>query len=1041
VLKFLSHAAHVLGEAALGLLAVLAIGGCVAAWRLAQGPIDITPLVVREHRLLNAKGAHVTIGRASLAWEGFAETGQPLDVVVEDVAARVADGGGVVELHRARVGLSIPQLLLGRIAPRAIAVDGAAILVVVGSMGVANGLPLGTPFKYDGNIAAATPPWMRQLGQVRLHDVALTLRGVLPGADIQAPHAVLDLVRLGDRGMTGSAHVELVAGAVRAGLDLQAAVRDGGTQFTGSVTQFSPAALAALSPALSDLRALDAPVSLALQASLGPTLQFAAGKLDLTAGAGTVRAGFGSVAIAGLAASLSASPRELRLEHMRVALAAPSGFGLSGLPPPTITARATATRQAGRVHATFGVDIDTASMADLPWYWPEGTGGGTRDWMAQNVTQGRAHDAHVSGTLDARMDFSDAQLTSLSGGLVADDLTVFWLRPVPGLEHGQARLTIEGPDALRVVMDKGGEKGLSLQPGAFVRVTGLSTPHQFADIDAGLSGALPDALTMLNHPRLALLSRSGLEMGGASGDVAAHLILHVPLEDNVTLDDMAIGATATLHRVHLGQIVGGRDLDRGELSLKISGGGLTAGGTGEVSGVPAKLGLDMDFRGGPPSQVLQHATASGTVSPVQLIAAGVPEGAAHLLSAGSAGFNVDYAGRRDGGAALQVDADLARAAVTTPLGWSKPVGPPARAGGQVTLSHGRLTGVENLHAEGPGLTIVSRAQLRDGNRILSLDRMEVGQTRARGLLAFPADPKLPIRVSLSGSLLDLSSQLDPAKPAPKRPTQPEPPPEDNKPGPKWTASLKFDQVELAHGKVLAPFTVDAEDDGLRILHAQLLAGAHGEMSASIVPRAGGRSVSISASDAGVALRALDVADNIYGGKLMLEGAYDDAKPGSPLTGTATLSEFNIRNAPSIGRLLQAMTLYGMADLARGPGLHFSKMVAPFRWQRRMLTLMNARAFSASLGITAQGNLDLRRQTADITGTVVPAYFFNQLLGDLPVVGRIFSPEKGGGLFAARYSLRGPLDQPKVGINPLSALTPGFLREGFGLLAPKPVAPR
>jgi hypothetical protein len=81
-------------------------------------------------------------------------------------------------------------------------------------------------------------------------------------------------------------------------------------------------------------------------------------------------------------------------------------------------------------------------------------------------------------------------------------------------------------------------------------------------------------------------------------------------------------------------------------------------------------------------------------------------------------------------------------------------------------------------------------------------------------------------------------------------------------------------------------------------------------------------------------------------------------------------------------------------------------------------------------------LDLRHHTADITGTVVPAYFFNQLLGDLPLIGKIFSPEKGGGVFAARYSVRGKLSDPKVGVNPLSALTPGFLREGFGLLAPR-----
>ena len=72
----------------------------------------------------------------------------------------------------------------------------------------------------------------------------------------------------------------------------------------------------------------------------------------------------------------------------------------------------------------------------------------------------------------------------------------------------------------------------------------------------------------------------------------------------------------------------------------------------------------------------------------------------------------------------------------------------------------------------------------------------------------------------------------------------------------------------------------------------------------------------------------------------------------------------------------------------------------------------------------------------MTGTVVPAYFFNQLPGLIPVVGRLFSPEKGGGLFAAQYSVRGPLSDPKVGVNALSALTPGFLAGGVRTLSRK-----
>ena len=55
-----------------------------------------------------------------------------------------------------------------------------------------------------------------------------------------------------------------------------------------------------------------------------------------------------------------------------------------------------------------------------------------------------------------------------------------------------------------------------------------------------------------------------------------------------------------------------------------------------------------------------------------------------------------------------------------------------------------------------------------------------------------------------------------------------------------------------------------------------------------------------------------------------------------------------------------------------------------------------------------------------------------MLGNIPLIGKLFSPEEGGGLFAARYTMRGKLDDPTVFVNPLSALTPGFLREMFGI---------
>ena len=108
-----------------------------------------------------------------------------------------------------------------------------------------------------------------------------------------------------------------------------------------------------------------------------------------------------------------------------------------------------------------------------------------------------------------------------------------------------------------------------------------------------------------------------------------------------------------------------------------------------------------------------------------------------------------------------------------------------------------------------------------------------------------------------------------------------------------------------------------------------------------------------------------------------------------------------------------MTLYGLVDALGGPGLSFNRLTAPFQFDDDTLALHDARAFSPSLGVTVQGRLDRTGDRLDLDGTLVPAYVFNSLLGKIPLIGGLFSAEKGGGLFAMNYSLHGPMDNPRL----------------------------
>ena len=64
-------------------------------------------------------------------------------------------------------------------------------------------------------------------------------------------------------------------------------------------------------------------------------------------------------------------------------------------------------------------------------------------------------------------------------------------------------------------------------------------------------------------------------------------------------------------------------------------------------------------------------------------------------------------------------------------------------------------------------------------------------------------------------------------------------------------------------------------------------------------------------------------------------------------------------------------------------------------------------------------------------------FLGRALRGVPLFGEVFSGgEKGGGLFAAEYSMVGPMDDPEINTNPLTALTPGIFRKIFQILPGK-----
>jgi uncharacterized protein YhdP len=118
------------------------------------------------------------------------------------------------------------------------------------------------------------------------------------------------------------------------------------------------------------------------------------------------------------------------------------------------------------------------------------------------------------------------------------------------------------------------------------------------------------------------------------------------------------------------------------------------------------------------------------------------------------------------------------------------------------------------------------------------------------------------------------------------------------------------------------------------------------------------------------------------------------------------------------------------ELLGGEGIGFQGMDGEFVLDDGVATTELMRIYGAALGLTAKGQIDFDEDAIDLAGVVVPAYSINNFLSKIPLLGTLLTGGEGEGLFAVVYTVEGPVDDPEVSVNPLSALTPGFLRNIF-----------
>ncbi len=193
--------------------------------------------------------------------------------------------------------------------------------------------------------------------------------------------------------------------------------------------------------------------------------------------------------------------------------------------------------------------------------------------------------------------------------------------------------------------------------------------------------------------------------------------------------------------------------------------------------------------------------------------------------------------------------------------------------------------------------------------------------------------------------------------------------------------------------------------------------------------AAARSLAIDSGDLGSALDALGLSVPLRGGRLELRaGAAEEA---AGLEGRFELADFSLGETRLLARLLEAVGLRRSRAELRDRGLRWDRCDAGLQLADGVLELRGARAIGPLLALTLDASLVLESRALRGSGNVAALDAVNELLGRVPVLGRVVLG-RDEALIAAHYRVDGTLDEPRIRVDPWTTLVPDAVRDLVGV---------
>ena len=1078
-------------------IACAAVFLAIILWRLSTGPISLAFLAPYVEQALNFEGAsyRVNFKDLRLIWAGWERT---LDVRASDVQCFSTDGALLATFPETAVEFSIAAMLRGIIAPTKLELFRPDLHFNRDANGVLD-LDVNEPSRRNSRITFADAigralrvqridNHLSYLQSVRILDGSLTIYD----PDLKPRWAATRANVIIERSSNGlraelELKMDLDGSFVDLEIEAQLSSENGLINADISFSPVEPKRLSRITSILSPLEGIN--VALNGRATIVADLN-----LDVQEATFKFTGGPGNLSIQ----DIFPGNATLNITSLRVEGILEPGIQKLTLEEVFVNSENTTINANGSIQGEWSrptieadIAVENLPLSRIDEFWPQTLAQGARQWITGRILHGTVQrlDAHLNlKPGDWKNDIADRE--TIYGQFTVVEGTVNYFPGLPVAEKLALTGWYDGID-LHLDISDGLLANQNLRD-VTVSLSDINGQDEHGMIQIKTDGPLDDLIRALETPTLKNLQMLPIDSTLLKGTIETDLEVKFPLLKDLEVEDLQVSGTVNLNNVGIREFTLSPLLPKtdikdlhGEIIINLDG--------FYLSGVAIADSMSFQFSWQENFNPMQAKFASRIDLHARLGEAerklwkinndrlrGFIEADVTLIT--------DTAGVTDG----KIFIDAADAHLQLPsLGWNKVPGDPAKAEIALRLNNGIPVGDLPFEFNAGNFRASGHVELSNQHTIETLvfKLLEIGETRLAGRVDLRDHERYEIdikaerldirpfrkayqidnvqRMSLSGTANEIivddgivlseveghmtrlsdgdvvleimASGLDLrdyfANKGNKDTTA-----EDKKPNlPRASLSGTIKRVLIDDKIYLSDLRGEARYDGEKISAAQLEAsvGESGNIEIRISEATKSRDILITAENAGALLRALDITNDVVGGTLNLKGTFRDDEEDRPLSGDLMINEFHVVNAPPLAKLLTIATLTGALELLSGQGLPFDQLHAPFVYQNEKISLNKARASGLSLGLTIDGVIELNDYEVDLSGTIIPAYIINSIVGHVPVIGDILTGGDGQGVFAIAYRARGPLSDTTITVNPLTALAPGILRDLFKLFDRQP----